>query len=115
MSLLDLSVIAIIIGTTIWVWIDARTIGVRKGVIPGFFNMGVAAWVICCLGIWIIAFPGYLAKRGEYKRRLAAGPANVASGLPVKFCPECGADARGAKFCPQCGTGLQGRAAAGSQ
>jgi hypothetical protein len=69
MSPLELYLI-IVLATTIWVAIDALTIGVRKGVVPGLFNMGVMTWVIWCLGIWIIAFPAYLAKRDEYKWRL---------------------------------------------
>lgn len=58
----------IVIGTSIWVLADAKTIGVQKGQITGFTDMGVLGWFIACLLLWIIAFPIYLAKRSEYKR-----------------------------------------------
>jgi uncharacterized membrane protein len=56
------------IGTSLWVLIDAKTIGVKKGQIKGMGNMGPAGWFVVCLLLWIIGFPFYLAKRGEYKR-----------------------------------------------
>ncbi len=31
-------------------------------------NMGPISWFLACLLIWIVAFPFYLAKRGEFKR-----------------------------------------------
>jgi len=58
----------VILGSAIWVLIDAKRIGVQKGQIRGIANIGPVAWFIVCLGIWIVGFPMYLAKRGEYKR-----------------------------------------------
>jgi hypothetical protein len=58
----------IVIGTTIWVFIDTKKIGVQKGQIKGILNMGRTGWTLATLFLWIIAFPCYLAKRGEYKR-----------------------------------------------
>lgn len=58
----------IVIATSIWVLIDAQTIGVKKGQIQGMGNMGPISWFLACLLIWIVAFPFYLAKRGEFKR-----------------------------------------------
>jgi hypothetical protein len=58
----------IVIGTSIWVVVDAKTIGVKKGQIKGMGNMGPWAWFIVCLFLWIVGFPFYLAKRGEFKR-----------------------------------------------
>jgi hypothetical protein len=57
--------------TALWVLIDAKSIGVRKGLITGMGNMGPWAWFFGCLVIWIIAFPLYLAKRGDFKRAIA--------------------------------------------
>jgi hypothetical protein len=57
----------VIIGTSIWVAIDASNIGARRGLIKGLGNMGPAGWFFCCLLIWIIGFPVYLAKRSEIK------------------------------------------------
>ena len=58
----------IVIATSIWVAVDAITIGVKKGQIKGFFDMGPVGWFFSCLLIWIIAFPCYLSERSEYKR-----------------------------------------------
>jgi hypothetical protein len=61
-------ILGIIVITSLWVLIDANNIGVKKGQIKGFFNLGYIEWFIVCIGIWIIGFPAYLAKRSEYKR-----------------------------------------------
>jgi hypothetical protein len=60
--------IVIVIASSIWVLVDANNIGVKKGQIAGITNMGPAGWFFACLLLWIIGFPMYLAKRGEYKR-----------------------------------------------
>lgn len=54
--------------TSIWVYFDAKHIGVKRGQVKGIANLGPFGWSICCLGIWIIAFPLYLATRDEFKR-----------------------------------------------
>ena len=58
----------IVVGTTIWVFADAKGIGVKKGQLKGVCDMGPAGWGFACLGLWIIAFPMYLANRAELKR-----------------------------------------------
>jgi len=58
----------IVLGTSIWVLVDAKTIGIKKGQIKGMGNMGPWAWFFVCLLLWIIGFPFYLAKRAEFKR-----------------------------------------------
>lgn len=58
----------VVIVTSIWVFIDAKTIGVKKGQISGSGNMGAFSWFIVCLLLWIVGFPFYLAKRGEFKK-----------------------------------------------
>lgn len=60
-----------------WVAYDASKIGVRKGAIPGFFNMGVVGWFFSCLLLFIVAFPAYLIKRPQY----LSGPVLGASDL----------------------------------
>lgn len=57
-----------VFATDLWVYFDASTIGVQKGQMPGVFDMGAGEWAFACLLLWIVAFPAYLAKRGEYKR-----------------------------------------------
>jgi Short C-terminal domain len=63
----------VVIGTSIWVGIDASSLGVRRGSLGGGpFDMGVAAWFLVCLLLWIVGFPSYLATRSRYvecKRR----------------------------------------------
>lgn len=61
-------ILLIIIGTSIWVFVDAKTIGIKKGQVKGLFNMGPVGWLVACLLLWIVAFPVYLAKRGEFKK-----------------------------------------------
>ena len=57
----------IVFATSIWVLIDAQTIGVKKGQLSGFFNMGAVGWFLSCLLLWVVAFPAYVAKRSQYK------------------------------------------------
>lgn len=64
----------IVLGSSIWVLIDAKSIGVRKGVITGLGNMGPWAWFFGCLLLWIVGFPLYLIKRGDFKRALQDSP-----------------------------------------
>ena len=65
---MDSIIILMVIGTSIWVLIDAKSIGVKKGVVSGMANMGPVAWFFSCLFLWIVAFPFYLAKRNEFKQ-----------------------------------------------
>ena len=58
----------LVIGSSIWVVADAKSIGVRKGQIKGLFDMGPWGWFLICLLLWIIGFPIYLVKRSEYRR-----------------------------------------------
>lgn len=56
-----------VIGTSIWVYFDATTIGVKKGQVSGVADMNPGGWFLACLLLWIIAFPLYLSKRAEFK------------------------------------------------
>lgn len=67
----------VVIASTIWVYIDAKSIGVRKDLISGFFNMGAGAWCAATFFFWLLAFPAYLAKRGALKA--AAAPQDGSS------------------------------------
>ena len=70
-------ILIFILGTSIWVLIDAKNIGARKGLVTGMANMGPWTWFIGCLLLWIVAFPLYLVKRGKLK-----AAANAAQLLP---------------------------------
>lgn len=67
----------VVIASSIWVLIDARSIGVQKGQISGIANIGPVAWFFACLLLWIVAFPMYLAKRPEYKRVNGKNSSNI--------------------------------------
>jgi putative oligomerization/nucleic acid binding protein len=59
----------IVLGTSIWVVVDAKSLGFgRRQLYPGRVDAGPWVWFFACLGLWIVAFPVYLVKRGKYKR-----------------------------------------------
>lgn len=61
-------ILLVILGTSIWVFFDARAIGVKKGLVKGVVDMGPWGWFFVALFLWIIGFPAYLAMRGKYKK-----------------------------------------------
>ena len=103
-----LLVILVVVGTTIWVGVDASKRDWGEG-------MGTAGWVIFCTLLWIVGFPVYLAKRGKapLKGALSASPSG---GLPApspesspeaqvayRECPHCREPMRrDAEICPHC-------------
>ena len=99
----DIIILLIILTTSIWVLIDAKNLGVKKGLIKGIGNMGPWGWFIVCLLIWIIAFPIYLFKRSEYKRLARLGTSNN-NNVTAKVCAKCGTNTiPNQKFCGSCG------------
>ena len=78
----------VIIGTAIWVYFDAKSIGVKKGQITGILNMGPVGWFFVTLLLWIIGFPAYLATRGKYKK-INQGSSINSTESNVKACPYC--------------------------
>jgi hypothetical protein len=62
-------IVPIVIGTSIWVYFDAKEIGAKRVGGKSFVNMGPVAWMVCCLLLWIVVFPIYLAKRAGFKER----------------------------------------------
>jgi hypothetical protein len=68
---MELIILLVVVGTSIWVVADASHIGVRKGLVTGVCDMGPAGWVIACLLLWIVAFPMYLAKRAAFVEAIA--------------------------------------------
>lgn len=58
----------VVVGTSIWVFFDAKSIGVKRGQIKGIADMNPFGWLLSCLLLWIVAFPIYLSKRNEFKR-----------------------------------------------
>lgn len=66
-------ILLVIVGTTIWVGVDVYNLRRRLGG-EKIAGMGAFAWVLCSLGLWIVAFPYYLAKRSDALRRHATSP-----------------------------------------
>jgi hypothetical protein len=67
----------LVIASSIWVVVDAKSIGVKRGQIKGLGNMGPWGWFVACLLLWILAFPLYLAKRSEFRRINSARPSST--------------------------------------
>ena len=63
-----IALVVVVIGTSIWVYFDAQSLGMRKGLLKGVCDMNPGGWFFACLGLWIITFPAYLSKRSELKR-----------------------------------------------
>ena len=63
----------VVIGSSIWVYIDAKNIGIKPGKIEsgkmtGLDSMGPVEWLAGSLLLWIVFFPLYLWKRMHFKR-----------------------------------------------
>ncbi len=115
----------LVIGSAIWVAIDASNLGVKRGCLGGgVLDMGVAGWFFSLLLIWIVGFPAYLAQRSKYVARarlknqppeaeqqssvkLPRLPLSDGGGAPKKYCTSCGHPlAEGTHFCGSCGAKL---------
>lgn len=58
----------IVLSTSVWVYFDAKAIGVARGQMSGIANMGPGSWFAGCLLLWAVTFPIYLIARPEFKR-----------------------------------------------
>jgi hypothetical protein len=65
---IDIFMILFLIGTSTWVYFDAKSIGIKKGQIKGMLDMGPIGWFFITLLLWIIGFPAWLATRSKYKQ-----------------------------------------------
>jgi hypothetical protein len=64
--------VLIILGTSIWVYFDAKKIGVTaqgRWFFKKLEDWGPVDWMIGCLLLWILSFPLYLIKRPGLKKR----------------------------------------------
>lgn len=70
--MIELIALLVVFGTAIWVAVDASRLGAKKGTLGGgMLDMGPASWFFCCLLLWIVAFPCYLAARPRLAARQA--------------------------------------------
>jgi len=58
--------------SAIWVYFDAKSIGVRTGLVSGILDLGPAGWCGCTLLFWLLCFPLYLSKRESLKKAVAS-------------------------------------------
>lgn len=68
---MEIVILLMVIGTSVWVYFDATKIGVKKtGEKAKDFkfhvDMGPVGWMVCCLLLWIVAFPAYLILRPQF-------------------------------------------------
>jgi hypothetical protein len=64
-------VFLVVLGSSIWVYFDAKNIGARNGLGSGFLDMGPCGWFVACILLWIVAFPIYLAVRSKIQKAAA--------------------------------------------
>ena len=68
---------AFVLASAIWVYCDAKAIGVKKGMLKGFCNLSYTEWAVVVAMLWIIGFPAYLAYRTKLKRIAAPPPVTL--------------------------------------
>jgi hypothetical protein len=57
----------LIIPSSLWVFLDAHSIGARRGLVRGLANLAPAGWLLSSLLLWIVAFPVYCFNRQRIK------------------------------------------------
>src|SRR4051812_37910073 len=90
-----LLVVLVVVGTIIWVAVDAPKREWPNG-------SSTASWVIGCVLLWIVVFPIYLYKRSKTSpRRSVSAP--IAQDVAYRECPHCKESMRrDALVCPHC-------------
>jgi len=116
-----LLVLIIVVGTSIWVYFDAKSLGFKRTGKGGLTDMGPGSWLAGSLLLWIVIFPIYLVARSRFKKDKvstvqAASEQSGNAGLvkcakcglgqkpDAKFCTGCGAEMPKGQFCTNCGT-----------
>ncbi|MDH3348197.1 MAG: hypothetical protein OEM02_08900 [Desulfobulbaceae bacterium] len=59
-------ILIVIICSSIIVYYDARALGIKRGLIHGFFDMEPLEWGLTVAGLWPLVFPFYFLMRSEY-------------------------------------------------
>jgi hypothetical protein len=68
------AILAAIVGTSFWVYFDAKWLGVyRTGepcrILQLSLDMEPVDWLISCVLLWVVAFPAYLVKRPQFMKK----------------------------------------------
>ena len=56
----------VVICCSVFVYYDAGSLGIKRGLIKGFFDMEPIEWALATAGFWPLVFPFYLLMRPEY-------------------------------------------------
>ncbi len=73
--MVELIVFAVVLTTSVWVYLDATGHKIGKvAEAKGLFNLSAGAWAAVTLLLWIIGFPAYLIKRGALIERAKEHP-----------------------------------------
>jgi hypothetical protein len=93
---LGLLVLLAVVGTTIWVGVDASRREWKEG------SSGTAGWVVGCVLLWIIVFPLYLSRRNRAPLKNPI-PVALSKSELHRECPHCKEPMRrDASVCPHC-------------
>ncbi len=57
--------------SAVWVYIDAKSIGARKGLVGGLADNSPLVWAVGTVLMWIVVVPIYLANRGRIQHAAA--------------------------------------------
>jgi hypothetical protein len=55
----------LVVGSTVWVGFDSSAHKVATSSKKPYSPGTVGVWVVCCLLLWIVAFPFYLVRRSR--------------------------------------------------
>ena len=77
------AILTAIIGTSLWVYFDAKWIGIyRTGeprrILQLSLDMEPVDWLISCMLLWVVAFPAYLVKRPGFIKRFHRARSSLA-------------------------------------
>jgi len=79
-----LFMLALVVGSAVAVYIDAKRIGARKGLVDGIANNSPGVWAFGVVALWILVLPIYLVSRGKIRTAAnAEKTSGYGSGRPV--------------------------------
>ena len=73
MSYIEFLIVAAVLGTSFWSWLDSTKLRENGGDLSGLANTHPIVWLVGCLLLWIIVFPTYLLVRPQLVRATTSG------------------------------------------